>query len=343
MRKVIREHGTAQPARSVFLKFLLHKTKSDFMRAMVYREDIERYGYCATEFALSEADRARYTATASRVIDLAQAAPDVHEALTFSLLPEYKGRVNPTLFTVSGALNSADDKIWLHAGYQSRDRAAAVIPERNQPAELRALWEPLESVLHASEVSARGLLKVLGAESLAEAIFHPDTRKRVVLVRTVKYADVLKASIGAELVAGHADQSVATLHWYETHGGWFQAAPYPQPLMSDDDDGKHQAAIRAVRSRLTSIQNDHEAQAAFFFGVGLKQLPAWLRTNIIDLPGCYHAGFKPNSVDEVVSDFAADTSDTERVSSITFMHPSIDIFQSGEYPLATVAECRPQY
>lgn len=313
-----------------------------FSGTMTSRSDLVEKGYCAVGFSMGEAERAAYTSAAKAVIDLAQDDASIHDALTFTLV-EFKGRMNPTLFTVSEALNSGDQKLWLHAGYLSRQRAAAAIPERNQPTELRALWEPLESVLQTVEHTTRATLAQLDANHLAEVIFHPDIAKRVVLIRTVKYLGSLSLESGAEPVAGHADQSVATLHWYETHGGWFHAAPYPQDLMTDTDSQERRLAVAEMRSQLTPIVNNHEAEAAFFLGVGAKKLPNALRSSVVELPGCYHAGFRPMAEQEVVSPFASSISATDRVSTITFMHPNTDVLCSPKYSLATVLECRPPY
>ncbi len=309
---------------------------------MSFRSDLAEKGYCEVDFSMGEADRAAYTGAAKAVIDLAQGDASIHDALTFSLV-EFEGRVNPTFFTVSEALNSRDKKLWLHAGYLSRQKAAAAIPERNQPAELRALWEPLGVMLQTVETTTRATLAQLGANDLAEVIFHPDINKRVVLIRTVKYLGSLSLESGAEPVAGHADQSVATLHLYETHGGWFHAAPYPQALMIDGDSQERRLAVAEIRSQLAPIVNDHDTAAAFFLGVGTKNLPDRLRLPIAELPGCYHAGFRPEAGQEVVSAFAGSISETDRVSTIAFMHPNTDVLCSPEYSLATVLECRPPY
>lgn len=316
---------------------------SDYMVCMIEREQILEVGYCQVPFGMPEIQRADYTSAASKVIDLAVSDMEVHEALTFSLLPDFKGRVNPTLFTVSGALNSADDKTWLHAGYRTQEFASEKIPERNQPRELRDLWSPLRAMLYEVEKAGRATFDAIGSSALSDIIFHPDLRKRVVLIRTVKYHDALSGQIGAEMVAGHADQSLASLHLYETHGGWFQAAPYPQRLMLHEDTDERAEEVAAIRDRLVPIANDHEHEAAFFLGVGVSNLPEDLKKSLEDLPAAYHAGRKPAPRAEVASIYANDVSDTDRVSTIAFAHPNTDVLTAGDYQIASVSQCRPAY
>jgi hypothetical protein len=307
------------------------------------RDELLEVGYCQVPFAVPEIQRADFARVSSAVIDLAVADTRVREALTFSLVPEYSGRVNPTLFAVSGAQNSGDDKTWIHLGYLSREFADSRIPERNQPAELRALWNPLRAKLFELEVSTCHALDNLGLPELKPVIFHPDPRKRVVLSRTVKYHNALAAEVGDELVSGHGDQSFATVHEAETHGGWFQIAPYPQHLMMHEDTEERRAAIQVVREATVPIEMDHENMVAFFFGVGLKNFCDAYGLNLAEVPGAYHLGRRPASDDEVVSQFANDISDTDRVSVVNFMHPNLDIIRAGLYKIASVSQCRPKY
>lgn len=308
---------------------------------MGLRGDLQEQGYSAVAFEMSEADRAAYTAIAKTVIELAQVDAAIHQALTFSLLPGYTGRVDPTLYTVSGPMNSKDKKTWVHLGYQSRNQANLRMPERNQPRELRDLWEPLALALRATELAGRCALAELGRDALSEAVFHPDVLRRNILLRTVIYHQARLLPVGTEAVAGHADQGLASLHWFETHGNWFQAVPYPVELISDDDTEETKEKITAMRSGLDIIVNNHDSEAAFFLGVGAQHLPDEFKAAIMELPVCYHAGIRPELLEETVSPYAEDGED--RVSSISFFHPNLDIMSSGQYQIASISECRPLF
>ena len=307
-------------------------------------EDIQQKAWTNIEFNLPITDRARYTMIGNQLIDLVLKDDKLRQALTFVLAESDDPRSNQAnLFTVSPALHSADDKLWLHAGYQTRSHVNSAIPEIDQPEILREFLDAVDQLLLAIEDGFSRALRSIGADDVATIVYDAEYMKRAIHIRIVRYTGARLESAPQEPVTGHADMSLCTLHLYETHGNWFQAAPYPQELISEDQSPDHQAAIAAMRSNFNVIK-EVDDQAVFFLGAGWKKLPKDNPPKKYQtLPACYHAGVRPAAEDEYISPYAQEVAgnDTDRVSLVVFAQPNLDYANENNFVYPGVLECRP--
>lgn len=306
------------------------------------RKAIQTKGWAEVPFGLSHRDRAEYAQQANGLIDTMMADWQLNDAMDFEITPSYH-TVQPGKFGLSSGTHSGDNKLWLHLGYQSRARAEAAFGgEAQQPRQLRRFWPAHEAMLEAVRVSVSDTIAALGARALVDALYPWPTNERVVHLRTVRYLGSAAARAGQELVSGHADMGVCTMHLFETHGGWMRAAPYPRSLNSRHDSPERQTAMNLVRQQMSPMDVPPEA-AAFFLGAGWHNLSPdfLLHTTPRDLPACYHAGYKPSSSQETSSEYAKQVSKKgDRVSVVAFVHPNVSAFMSALYAPPTVTQCR---
>ncbi len=188
-------------------------------------------------------------------------------------------------------------------------------------------------------------LGCLNAVALDQAMFPSDHAVRNILLRTVRYIEISDEPVGREIVSGHADLGLTTLHLYETHAGWFEGAPFSSELIIAKDTNERRKAVRAMRKALRPIEAK-ERNAVFFAGANWATFPSeFIPEDVRDLPACYHAGFKPDEITEQVSEYAGAVTEGEdqRVSVIAFGHPNIELIRDGVYRPATVEMCRPEY
>ena len=312
-------------------------------------QNIEAKGWSHTPFEMSEADRMEYTRLANAVISLALESEQVRGALDLDLFAgkEYTS-VRVGTYGIGTARNSIDDKVYLHTGYASQDQAAAVYPQRNQPRTLQDFWTANDAMLEATEVAMKQSLAELGAEDLNDIVYpdgsYEERFNRNVVLRTVRYVNARQEPVGKEVATGHSDLGLATLHLYETHGGWFKGAPYKPEWINNDDTPERRSAIRAMREGLDPI--DHrDGSAIFFLGANWHTFPYAIPKELQELPACYHAGFKPSPEDEILAEGASIVTEgrDDRVSTIVFAHPSAKYFLNDMYVPATVPMCRPAY
>ncbi len=307
--------------------------------------EIEAQGWVHVPFEMSEADRAAYARLATQVMGLTICNPDVRTGLDFKLVePVHDPPVNAGLFGVHGPQHSAENKVWLHAGYQSRDRAAEIIPEWRQPELLRTFWPAHEAMLRQSESSVRLALSSLGAEALNEVVFPESTGIRNFHIRTVRYIGAQAVAAGTEVVTGHADQGLAALHIFETHHGYMAAAPYPKRLIVGADSLRRRASVAALRTYGLWPMDVEPGSAVFFLGAGWHGLQdGSLPDEVQGLPACYHAGFQ--SPGSVASEYAGRVvgGSSDRVSVVAFAHPNVEFMQSERYQVPTVQMCRPRF
>jgi len=300
-------------------------------------DDIIQKGWTNAEFGLSIATRARFTELGNQLIDLAMQDPKIHAALTFTLLDRDDTRGSQAnLFTVSPAMHSADQKLWLHAGYQTRSHVEAAVPEGERPQVLVNFLDAVDELLIAIERGFHKALREIGAEDVFNVVYHPDPMQRVIHIRVVRYIGARKHDAPNEPVTGHSDMSLCTLHLYETHGNWFQAVPYPQELITNSESPQKDQKIKVMRSNLKLIEAI-EDQPIFFLGAGWKQL------GVSDLPACYHAGVRPAKDSEFISPFAEQVAgnDVDRVSLVVFAQPNIQYAKENNFPYASVMQSRP--
>lgn len=308
-------------------------------------EEIRGRGWTDAVFILPESDRAEYARLANAVISIALEDEDVKESLAADVNPgQSAGTARTGGFGIGFPRNSSDERVYMHVGYQSRALADVVIPERNQPETMKDFWTVNDAMLYEIEASTQSMLKKLGAECLATSVFPPKFDRRNVHLRTVRYVDALDEPVGKEVVSAHADLGLMTLHLYETHGGWFYGAPYSSELIEAEDSPARREAVRAMRSSMAQLEQKQDYTAPFFLGASWHAFPD-VPADIRNLPACYHAGFRPHSVGEVISPYAASVTAgaNDRVSVVTFMNPNGDIMQQGRYTPATVSNCRPLY
>jgi len=303
-------------------------------------------GWTNIEFKMSESDRAEYARLANRVIQAASDNQAVIEALAFNATGGYEqGSVRTGLFGIGGPRNSSDQKIYLHAGFQSEQYAAERIPPHEQPLELKNFWPAHRNMLYEVEAGLSRIIDELGADALQDVILPDDNEARNIHVRTVRLSGALRGEQGAEVVSGHGDLGVLTMHLYETHGGWFKGAPYAPRLITNTDTPEKREDIQNMRRALSPIYS-YPGQAVTFLGANWHTLPdEYISDDLKQLPACYHAGFRPDAVHEEVSSYAEEVTagDPDRVSLIVFSHPDVRLLKSGIYKPATVAMCRPNY
>lgn len=305
--------------------------------------DIENHGWTDVPFFLSETNRAAFAALANTVIGVAMEDDGVRQALDFKLdaAPAAQARTG-TFGLLLGGRHSDDAKIALHVGYQSRERANAVLG-MNQPRVMKDFWEATDMMLSEVEKSAKSTLRILGAEAVIGTVLPAKPQRRNVQLRTVRYPGATDQPIGKEVVSGHADIGLATFHLYETHGGWMKAAPYPTELMIAGDSPERRLAVRGMRELLSPILAAPH-KIPFLLGAnwqGSATVPEGLR----NLPACYHAGFVPEIGAETVSPFAEQVvgSSDDRVSVVAFLHANSVALAKGTYTPAPVEYCRPRY
>lgn len=311
-----------------------------------YANELRERGWAHVDFGISERERAGYAELANKVITIATEEEKVADALALDLMSGAEsGPVRTGSLGISRSRNSADDKIYLHTGLQSRQYADSVLPERHQPMVMRSFWEANDEMLSEVEKSMKLALKGLGATALEQAIFPAIVPQRNLTLRTVRYNKALEGEVGKEVVSGHADLGAITEHLYETHGGWFRGVAYPPELISDDNSTERQVAITEMRRGLRPIDNK-PGKAIFFLGAAWHNLPdELLPAELRDLPACYHAGFRPDEANEEVSPYAGAVTDgsPDRVSVVVFAHPSVELQKAGIYQPASVPQCRPDY
>lgn len=307
-------------------------------------EDIQTQGWTQIDFAWPVERRAHYTKLGNKLISEIINNDKLRQAFTFVLGNHIGKRAHQAnLFTVSPALNSADDKLWFHVGYQTRSHVTSVIPESEQSDLIKEFLDETDALLSAVESAFRTSLKSINAEPVIRTICSDEVLKRVIHIRFVRYNNARSENAPQEPVTGHADMSLCTLHLFETHGHWFQAAPYDQAIITDDDTPEREAAVKAMRNQLKVITEVDE-KAIFFLGAGWKNLP---KDNppkdYQQLPACYHAGVRPTKVDEFISPYAKEVTgnDVDRVSLVVFAQPSLEYVAVNDFTYATVAQCRP--
>lgn len=314
------------------------------MKTLGMPEVLADKGWVDVDFDVPERDRADYAALANTVIGIALENEAIREALSLDLQEGTEtGPVRTSTFGVGSSRNSTDAKVYLHAGYQSRAHADLLVPELVQPSELLAFWAIHDDMLHAIERFGTKALQELGAGPVASAIFSDEHRLRNIHVRTVRYEGAIKDPVGKEVVSGHADLGLATLHVYETHGGWLRAAPYDHQVMFADDTADRREAVRRKRQDLEMIDQNIDTSATFFLGGSWHQFSG-VPESLRDLPALYHAGFRADPHQETVSIYAPEVSDADdRVSLIAFMNANLGLLRDGTYRPPTVSNCRPEY
>lgn len=307
-------------------------------------EDINSKAWTNIEFGMPIAERAQYAKLGNQLIDLVLKDDTLRQALTFVLIETDDPRASQAnLFTVSPALHSADDKLWLHAGYQTREHVNLVIPESEQPVIIKDFLNAVDTMLAAVEDGFRKAFAAMDADRVSDIVYTAAEMKRAIHIRLVRYPGARLPSAPREPVTGHADMSLCTLHLFETHGNWFQAAPYEQELITDDQTPEHQAAVAVMRSKLNVIK-EVDDKAVFFLGAGWKNLPKDSPAqDYQNLPACYHAGVRPTAEEEYISPYAQEVTgnDEDRVSLVVFAQPNLDYSKEHNFVYPSVLQCRP--
>lgn len=307
--------------------------------------DIQHKGWTQVDFALPIEKRAHFAKLGNQLMDLIVNDDNLRKAFTVKLAEDNDDRAQQAhMFMVSPALHSADDKLWFHSGYQTRAHVNSVIPEAEQPPVVKEFLDTLDEMLEAIEQAFEIALTDLEADAIKSAVFDSDRLRRVIHIRTVRYNGARRASAPTEPVAGHADLGLCTLHLFETHGHWFQAAPYDQSIINDDQTPERQAAVQAMRQKLNVI-TEADDKAIFFLGASWKNLPKDEPPKEYQLlPACYHAGIRPSAEEEFISPFARDVvgDSYDRVSLVVFTTPNLDYCEAHpEFRFASVSQCRP--
>lgn len=307
--------------------------------------DIQEQGWTQVDFALPVEKRAHFAKLGNQMMDLIVDDDKLREAFTFKIAEDADDRASQAhTFMVSPALHSADDKLWFHVGYQTRVHVDSVIPEAEQPALVKEFLDATDEMLGAIEDSFRLSLEDLKAEEISHAVLDAEPSRRVIHIRIVRYNGARRDSAPTEPVAGHADLGLCTLHLFETHGHWFQAAPYDQAIITDDQTPEREAAIKAMRQNLKVI-TEVDDKAIFFLGASWKNFPKSDPLKDYQLlPACYHAGIRPSAEDEFISPYAKEVvgDSDDRVSLVVFTVPSLDYTDAHpEFRFASVLQCRP--
>lgn len=315
------------------------------MAANQMANELAERGWADVPFSWAEGDRAEYAGLAHSVIGLALEDEAIRNALKYDLSQGHEtGAVRTGDYGISTARNSGDDKVTLHAGYQTRNRVEVGLPVTARPRVLREFLEVNDDALFQVERAAQTAFYRLGAWALGETVFTPKQFHRNVIMRTVRYRDAVTAPVGTEVVKGHADLGLATLHLYETHGGWLKAAPYPWEVLLAEDSPDRREAVQTVRTSLQPIEQHPADSANFFLGASWHNFTE-VPDNLRDLPACYHAGFRPSKADEVVSPYAAEVTGGEnhRVSVISFLNLHPARLRAMGAIIPTVSNCRPEF
>lgn len=308
-------------------------------------QDIQNQGWTQADFALPVEKRAHYTSLGNQLIDLITQDDKLREAFTFTIANDADPRaLQAHTFTVSPALHSADDKLWFHVGPQTRAHVDSVIPESEQSDLVREFLDATDEMLAAIEEAFRASLVSIGAESVIDTVLPADVMRRVVHIRFVRYNGARRESAPAEPVTGHADMGLCTLHLFETHGHWFQAAPYDQSIINDEQTEERAAAVKEMRTKLKVI-TEVDDKAIFFLGACWKNL---IKDNppkeYQQLPACYHAGIRPSADEEFISPYAKEVvgDGDDRVSLVVFTTPSLDyVEEHPDFKYGSVLESRP--
>jgi hypothetical protein len=306
---------------------------------------IRENGWATVEFGMRFDEREELARLGRDLILLASEDSQIRDALTFTLQEGLNvGNNNPTLYTVSNALNSKDDKLWLHAGYQTEQRALAKMPELKGIATVNDFFEAHNNALAAAEDAFIETLGELSGDEVRvnELFFPDDIEERVMHIRTVRYLNLDKAATGNEVIAGHGDMGFATLGIYETHRAYLEGAPMAHDWIRWDAYTERKDYIQELYAKMTPIEFDLEDEASFFFGCAV----AGLNYHSTDLnldnkyPSLYHAGFLPE--DEVVASKGDWMLPHERVSMFIFLHPRLSVLRNPDlYHIPTVETCRP--
>jgi hypothetical protein len=306
-------------------------------------------GWASLPFNLPEREMAEYATSAREVIELAVSRPLINEALMFDLAQVVRNhRVVAGTFGLSRARTPGLDanKYTLQLGYQSRSHAGSLINEGRQPSVLRNFWELHEVILQATADSIQKLLiEELSASALAYELFPADLDRRNIHIRTNWYQQALirDESAPREILSGHADRGVLTLHLFETHGGYLQGAPYQRAIALSDDKSIRRSEIARMLARLTPLTMRSE-QSILFLGVGWWYLPLdLLPRRLAQLPVLYHVGRQPSMSASNEFPFAAAVANgkPDRLSVVAFIDPPLSLHKSGRYSVPPRRVARP--
>lgn len=313
---------------------------------MSVAQEIEANGWAPVEFGMDQASREEFARLGRDVILLSVEDAELAEGLSFTLDPELNvGGSNATFFGVSGARNSADDKLWIHAGYQTRGNLDRCAPKFKDVEEVKSYLDALEDVLLYLQVSFRDALESAGiSRDAVDRVFLPNDNpfSRILHVRTVRYLNLDHAEPGAEVIAGHGDLGFASMQFYQTHKGYLYGAKVEPGWISREQSEDRRGYFRGLYDKMLPIEYDLGRLAAFFFGFSTvstnhERLDTRVQTGF---PGLYHAGFLPKT--EELNVEGGWMLPNERVAVVAFLHPRFTILRRPElYKLPTVETCRP--
>lgn len=293
--------------------------------------DIREKGWTLEPFGRSEVDMAVYTKSAREVAELALEHADVK-----NMTNPPKGSNETGLLEKHRTKDGHDDgKVTLQVDLNNRAYASSIMPERNQPRELRRFWATHEMVMRAAILTSGEALSALGATSLADVMVGSAVPDRNVMIRTNWFRGAVAGrgeSDGREILSGHSDRGPFTLHLYETHGGYLQGVPYyPDVAFAEETERR-----KEVTFSLDGLQpvEPEDGKAVVFLGAGWWYLPQNLVPQPIrELPALYHVATQP-SPDKLT--VAADSrlvtgGKPDRLSVVVFVDPPDHILKSGEY------------
>jgi len=298
------------------------------MSQKISRELRER-GWAHVDSFVPEEEMAAYAAAARDVIELALE----HEDIKALLNQKYKHSTYGLSQARTPGLDA--DKETLQLGYRSEVLAMQSLKNWNQPAELRAFWPLHSRMLSAARLSGGQVLREIGGPTLKHVFYPESLADEDTHIRTNWYRNAVSAdrTAGEEILSGHADRGVLTLHMFETHSGYLLGAEYPREVAFEPDPEVRAQRVADMLRRLRPVEPNGE-QAVAFLGVGWWNFPTSLvPEKARDLPSLYHVGVTPEAVHSIESPYAAMVTKgkPDRFSVVAFTDPPHRIMDTGVY------------
>jgi hypothetical protein len=310
---------------------------------MGYRSvtDIIERGWTSEPFGLSEGEMAEYARSARGVIELALEDDGIRD-----IISEPNGTIMTGLIEKHRTKDGHDSgKETLQMGLSSQAYADSRIAERYQPFELLNFWDNHAAVLDAGLRCARNALDHMGATEVADALLDDKLDDRIALVRTNWFRDAVgvpEEPGSEEILSGHSDRSIVTLHLYETHGGYLQGIPYKrEDAFSPEDEKRRRVAASLANLRPVEPQ---DGEAVVFLGAGWWTLWSDLvPPDLENLPVLYHVATKPAPENLVTTRYAnlVTGGRPDRFSVVTFFDPPQHFEPRGLYTVPSPDLARP--
>ena len=302
-------------------------------------QELRLRGWAHADSFVEEDEMAAYAAAARSVIELALEYQDIEELLN----QKHKGSSYGLQQARTPGLDA--DKETLQLGYQSEVLASQRLQSWHQPTELRAFWPLHSRMLTAARISGGQVLREIGGPELKRTFYPERLADEDTQIRTNWYRNAVSdgASEGREILSGHADRGVLTLHMFETHRGYLLGTSYPREVAHETDETLRAQKVAEMLSKLKSVEPTSDHIVAFL-GAGWWNLPASaVPEGVRDLPALYHVGVTPDLTKSHETQYAhvVTKGAPDRFSVVAFTDPPHSMIEAGVYEVPSRKIARP--